>query len=163
MLLETDSRFQKFILNECVDFRLACNAYGIKINASKSGVCFCPFHYNKNTPSAKVYESGLYCFSENRSYNVSDLFDCFLVEDSVQNAFNNIWNLLDDCKKSELKSKFDKINDGTYYKGLNKDFLSLLDYKKNKINYIEYCERLYSVLKTITERENNGYTFFNSK
>jgi Zn-finger protein len=157
VLLETDFRFQKFILNECIDFRLACNAYGIKINASKSGVCFCPFHYNKNTPSAKVYESGLYCFSENRSYNVSDLFDCFLVEDTIQNAFNNIWEIIDDDKKSELKSKYEKINNGVFYKGLRKDFLPLLDYKKNKIDYTEYCDRLYAVLQSMTERENEWY------
>lgn len=153
LLLETDTKFQKYILNECIDFRLACDSYGVKINASKSGVCFCPFHYNKNSPSAKVYESGLYCFSENRSYRVSDLFDCDLVNDTIQHAFENVWMLLDDKKKTELKTNFEKISDGSVYYGLKKEFLPLVDYKRNKITYDEYCHKLYHVLLNIARSD----------
>ena len=147
ILLETDPKFQKFILNECIDFRTACDSYNVNLRASKSGVCFCPFHYNKNTPSAKVYETGLYCFSENRSYNVSDLFDCCLVDDTVQNAFNNIWLLLSETQKTNFVSKYEKISDGSYYRLLSREFVSLLDYRRNKITYPEYCSRLLNVLK----------------
>lgn len=34
---------------------------------------FCPFHYNVNTPSAKLYGNVLKCFSCSRSYTVYDL------------------------------------------------------------------------------------------
>lgn len=150
ILLETDAKFQKYVINECIDFKLACDAYGVKLNASKSGVCFCPFHYNKNTPSAKVYESGLYCFSENRSYKVSDLFDYSIIDDTLQNAFSNVWTLIDDLNKSELLKRFEQINDGSFYYGLKKEFLPLLDYKRNKMTYNEYCSSLYEVLKNIS-------------
>ena len=38
MIFETNTAFQKFVINQCVDFRQACLAYGVNINASKSGV-----------------------------------------------------------------------------------------------------------------------------
>lgn len=152
MLLETNTKFQKFVINECIDFRLACNNYGIKLNASKSGVCFCPFHYNKNTPSAKCYKSGLYCFSENRSFSVTDLFEYELADDYILNVFNNVWLLLDVNQKEELIKIFNKREDGSFYCSIEKNFLPLLDYKRNKIGYTEYCDRLLNILKQNREQ-----------
>lgn len=50
------------------------------VDIPPNGKCFCPFHYNVNTPAAKVYtseDSGnggrLYCYSERRSYTTFDV------------------------------------------------------------------------------------------
>ena len=149
MIFETNTAFQKFVINQCVDFRQACLAYGVNINASKSGVCYCPFHYNRNTPSAKVYSSNLYCFSEHKSFSVSDLFDYDLVDDTILNAFSNIWNIVCETKKNELKSLFEKVNDGSIFHSIKKEFLPLLDYKRNKITYSEYCQKLLTILNNM--------------
>lgn len=150
MLHETDTGFQKFVVNHSVNFRLACNAYKVELHASKSGVCFCPFHYNKNTPSAKVYDSGLYCFSENKCFYVSDLIEYGLIDDSIQNIFTNIWNILTNTKKEEFVKKYESFSDDMNYKALKKEFLPLLDYKRNKISYSDYCDRLYSILQNMS-------------
>ena len=45
-----------------------CSEFDIRLNVrSNSGLCFCPFHDNHNTPAAKIYKDdagdSLYCFS----------------------------------------------------------------------------------------------------
>ena len=151
-ILEVNSGFQKFVIDVCVDFRLACKQYGLQLNETKSGVCYCPFHYNKNTPSAKIYQDGLYCFSENKFYRASNLFDYGLVRDSYQNAFTNIWCLLTDCAKSELKVKYSQIRSNDEMSFLKKELLPLYAYKLNKIDYKEYCSRLMNTLTEISNK-----------
>ena len=41
------------------------------------GKFFCPWHYNVNTPAAKVYGNRIKCFSCNRSYSTFDLLRDF--------------------------------------------------------------------------------------
>ena len=41
------------------------------------GKFFCPWHYNVNTPAAKVYNNRIKCFSCNRSYSTFDLLRDF--------------------------------------------------------------------------------------
>lgn len=151
MLYETNTEFQKFVINECLDFKKVCNNYNINLKCSKSGVCFCPFHYNKNTPSAKVYSTGLYCFSENKHFFISDLLEYELIDDTILNVFNNIWNLLNNEMRDNIIKKYENYSNGSLYKSINSCYLPLLDYKRNKINYDEYCKRLLNILKNNSE------------
>lgn len=146
VLFETTIAFQRYVINSCIDFKLACSAYNVNLKETKSGVCFCPFHYNKNTPSAKVYQDGLYCFSENKYYKTSDLFDYFLVKDTIQNAFNNIWNILNNNQKAELKSKYEYNITNNNIRDIKKEILPLYSYKLNKIDYQSYCSLLLNSL-----------------
>lgn len=41
------------------------------------GKFFCPWHYNVNTPAAKVYNNRIKCFSCNKSYSTFDLLRDF--------------------------------------------------------------------------------------
>lgn len=150
-MLETNIQFQKYVLNLTIDFKSACNQYGIDLRASKSGVCFCPFHYNKNTPSAKVYDDSLYCFSENRKFYVSSLFEYGLVSDTIQNVFNNIWVILNDEIKKEMIKGFDLTNDNTTQRLIRKEFSSLNDYRRGLIDYKTYCKRLLLCLSEINQ------------
>ena len=148
-LLETNTQFQKHVLNTVLDFRQTCEQYGINLRAAKSGVCFCPFHYNKNTPSAKVYEDSLYCFSENRSFKVSSLFEYELVQDTLQNAFNNIWCLLGSDARDELINSF-KLNENNSTQWMiRKELTPLYDYRRGVIDYRTYCDRLLNCMSEI--------------
>ena len=151
-LLETNTQFQRHILNSTLDFRIACEQYGINLRAAKSGVCFCPFHYNRNTPSAKVYEDSLYCFSENRSFRVSSLFDYGLVSDTIQNAFNNIWCLLSNDAKDELIKSFNDNENNSAQWMIRKELAPLNDYRRGVIDYSTYCKRLLSCLSEISRQ-----------
>lgn len=150
-LLETNTQFQKHVLNTVLDFRKTCEQYGINLRAAKSGVCFCPFHYNKNTPSAKVYEDSLYCFSENRSFRVSSLFEHELVQDTIQNAFSNIWKLLSSDIRDELINSFNLRENNSTQWMIRKELSSLNDYRRGVIDYSTYCQRLLSCLSDISK------------
>jgi hypothetical protein len=47
------------------------------VNIPANGKVFCPFHYNVNTPAAKVYDKDgkqcLYCYTERRFYGTFDV------------------------------------------------------------------------------------------
>ena len=147
-MFETSTEFQRFVLNKVLDFKSVCTAYKINIRSSKSGLCFCPFHYNKNTPSAKVYSDCLYCFSENKKYSICDLFDYQIISESIMSVYDNIWKILDDYIKTDLKKSFENKS-VVSYNGYQKAFACLRNFKTNKIDYGEYCSNLLQCLKKL--------------
>ena len=177
MLINTEDRFKKFIvnypppkgsrpsgsfarflINRVIDFENICSEFEIRLDLrSNSGLCFCPFHDNHNTPAAKLYkdETGdtLYCFSENKLYRPYDLIDNAIINIDSDILYEAIWNKLNEEIKNKLTSIYENMiynqeqnnNYDNYYGELLKP---LNGYKKNKISYSEYKTRLLEIIKS---------------
>lgn len=65
--------------------------------------CYCPFHDNENTPAASIYEDEkrktLYCFSERKLYDSSDVLEILLKRD-VFSVAERIWSTMTEADKS---------------------------------------------------------------
>ena len=158
MLINTEDRFKRFLINKVIDFENICSEFDIRLNIrSNSGLCFCPFHDNHNTPAAKIYKDdagdSLYCFSENKIYRPYDLIKNSIINIDADILYEAIWNKLSEEVKAKLTSAYENITFNieqkneydNYYTNLLKP---LSDYKKNKIDYSEYKTRLLQILKT---------------
>lgn len=106
-----DERFKKFVINCMIPFPVMLEQAGYE-GYSYDGKCFCPFHENYNTPSAKLFkdERGdtLYCFSEQRLYKPTDLIDKGLVKTPVERLFKRLWSQLSQESKDKLQDLYDK-------------------------------------------------------
>ncbi len=106
-----------------------------------SGLLFCPFHDNYETPAAKYYEDPdaerIWCFAENRFYDLSDYY-YKLLGLNLDKLFDQIWCSISDNDKEEFSSIF-----GEYTYNVEPDDIDKYNKFKNKeINYKELLKEL---------------------
>ena len=106
-----------------------------------SGVIYCPFHENTNTPAARYHNDidgeKIYCFTEGRLYSLSDYYKTILGL-NIELIFNRIWNVLSDEEKEEYKKLY-----GDYSYNVEIDNLLLYgNFRVGKINYNELLDGL---------------------
>ena len=85
---------------------------------NKNGNIFCPFHENTETPSAKLYENKIYCFSCRRLYGTYDLlrrYDKGRIDDILsENRIEDVTTVKQRrkvavCDVSSVEGLFNKI------------------------------------------------------
>ena len=100
-----DENFQRFVVNLLIPFPVILKQAGLE-GYSYNGKCFCPFHHNENTPSAKLFKSergdSLFCFSENKKYYPSDVIREHILNKSLDTIFQRIWKQLSEDRKKEI-------------------------------------------------------------
>lgn len=100
-----DEKFQRFVVNLMIPFPVMLKQAGLT-GYSYNGKCFCPFHPNENTPSAKLFKSergdSLFCFSENKKYYPADVIKEHILNKSLETVFQRIWKQLSDERKQEV-------------------------------------------------------------
>lgn len=106
-----DQKFMEHVINCCLPFPVVLKqATGNRYDYSRK--CFCPFHNNFDTPAAKIFhnEDGdyLFCFSEQRQYRPSDVFDKKLIKTSLATVYYKLWDKLEASLQTELKLSFGK-------------------------------------------------------
>lgn len=130
------------------------NAYGRKYklfenilrkdgNTPKSsGLIFCPFHDNYETPAAKYYlddnAENIWCFAENKMYSLSDYYEKLLGVD-LDLIFDQIWNNISDSERDYYTSNFGNY---TYEEVTPDDLLKYGKFKTGQITYKQLLEEL---------------------
>ena len=89
--MEFELAFKCRVLNAKLPMADLLNTFIEGGHYSHWGNCYCPFHDNTNTCSAKIYESPegdcLYCFAERRRYRPADVFLKGLASVSLDEMF----------------------------------------------------------------------------
>lgn len=108
-------QFMRFVIDRVMTFdSLLKSNYSLisRFSITSSGTCFCPFHDNVNTRSAKLYkdEEGerIYCFAESKMFRPHDLLERGIVEIQLENLFASIWRALDNDAKQRLETLYGK-------------------------------------------------------
>ena len=100
-----DEKFQRFVINLLIPFPVILKQAGLE-GYTYNGKCFCPFHPNENTPSAKLFKSdrgdSLFCFSENKKYYPADVIKENILNKSLDTIFQRIWKQLSEDRKKEI-------------------------------------------------------------
>ncbi len=101
-----------------------------------SGLIFCPFHDNYNTPAAKYYldnnAENIWCFSEHRMYDLSAYYEKLLGL-NLDTVFSEIWSNLSETDKQGLTDLF-----GEYDIEVKPEDLPIYErFKNQQINYKE--------------------------
>lgn len=156
------------LLNYMVDIRSVLNNNGYKIK--EYGNIYCPFHLNDDSPAAKYYPDSnlIYCFSENRSYNVVDALN--LVGIDYKETFKKLWDSYNNDKKKVLCSYLDNIYESRvlFKESLAKFNVGIISYDelcKDIVNTIDSCSNyiriLYNISREITEAkfDSDDYTY----
>ena len=105
------SEFKEWFIDRVVPFHMllcsdACIHEHNRQFPTDTGTCFCPFHDNYNTKSAKLYSDAggqrIYCFAENRMYRPHDLITRGIVEIDIDKFFDRLWAQIDEATKAVL-------------------------------------------------------------
>lgn len=112
----------------------------------------CPFHDNKNTPSARIYrdENGetLYCYSEQRLFRPSDLILKKVVDETLIKRFMMIYPRLSKVERELSSEAFEKVDQDRLKLIDNKDF------REGRIScqeFLKYIRERIDVEDTIEE------------
>ena len=107
------------------------------------------FHDNTDTPAAKYYGNkgtgdtpSIYCFSERRIYKAVDFFKKELINTRVESVFYKIWIQLSEEQKQYLLDTFELQGGEIDNSNLEKYRDKLELFKRQKINFTEFCEIL---------------------
>lgn len=105
-----NERFQEYVVNRMIPFPKMLEQAGYE-GYSYEGKCFCVFHDNENTPSAKLYHDKtgdtLWCFSEQKRYYPSDVLKRKLMKGkTVSSIFSRLWPRLSEETQSKLIDDF---------------------------------------------------------
>lgn len=108
-------------------------------SASVSGKIYCPCHPNFDTPAAKIYignkekdePDSIVCFSEHKSYKVSDFIEKGLIQRfghplRLNQVFSRVWDQLSESKREQFMESF-AGNIGVTQDGYSTEQLNLLD------------------------------------
>lgn len=108
-------QFMRFVIDRVMTFEsLLKSNYSLisRFSITSSGTCFCPFHDNVNTRSAKLYKDNegerIYCFAESKMFRPHDLLERGIVEIQLENLFASIWRALDNDAKQRLETLYGK-------------------------------------------------------
>ena len=98
---------------------------------------FCPFHDNKNTPSAKMYRDAdgwhVWCFSEHRMYGSADVYSLLMAK-NLHIVFEDIWKPMSDEQHKYFIESFGKdVEVGGDIPALP----ILKNFKKGKMSYVD--------------------------
>ena len=108
-----------------------------------SGLIFCPFHDNVNTPAAKYFDDPdgerIYCFSEGRGYDLSDYY-YKVMGLNLDTLFQQVWNSLSENEKEEYIGFFGE------YKGADEEPDDIEIYTRFKNKEITYKEMLIALI-----------------
>ena len=133
-----DKSLARFILPYYVDMFQLLKRLGK--DPRDTGNMYCPFHYNVNTPSAKMYhdETGwvVWCFNEKRIFTTYDVYEKIMGTDPMKFAMI-IWNKLSPEQKQQMidlsGSQQDFEGDVPYMDELN-------EFSEGKITYERLCD-----------------------
>lgn len=104
--MKFEEKFMKHVINSCLEMDKLLTLLTDEDYYPDSS-CFCPFHENFNTKSAKLYStpsrSTLYCFSEGKTYRPVDAI-LKLSNVSLQSAFDTVWEKLTEEQKKDLEA-----------------------------------------------------------
>lgn len=145
-----DKGFKRFVINRLVPFPVILKKAGLG-EYSYEGKCYCPFHINENTPSAKLYRDkrgdSLYCFSEQRKYYPTDVIERGLLgKSSVEGIYQSLVAQITPAQVEELLQEYGKpIELMPEEWGQNKD--NLVKFKRQQLSYVEHIKLLYVLLK----------------
>ena len=105
----------------------------------------CPFHDNKNTPSARIYRDNngetLYCYSEQRLYKPSALITKKVVDETLVKRFMLVYPRLSKSERNISSEMFEKVDqerlkliDNTDFKEGRISCKEFLDYIRDRID-----------------------------
>lgn len=124
------------------------------------GSMYCPFHPDEATgkPSAKYHSDSdkLYCFSENKMYSSYHVIKLLYGIDT-EKVFRDIWNNLSEVERREWFDKYDsngamkENKEPSKWEIYRKSVLS--KFQTGEVNFTQYKNALYKVLKIVTEED----------
>ena len=120
------------------------------------GSMYCPFHPDEATgkPSAKYHEDSdkVYCFSENKMYSAYHVIK-LLYGINPEKVFRDIWNNMSEVDRREWYSRYEVVGtvdkkEPSKWEIYQKAVLS--KFKSGEVNFTQYKNALYKVLKIIS-------------
>ena len=142
-----NKKFIDYVINRTMSIEDLCNRVGIEFSDTHN--FYCPFHENIDTPAAKYYSNkgtgdtaSIYCFSERRIYKAVDFFKKELINTRRESIFYKIWIQLSQEQKQYLLDTFELQGGEIDNSNLEKYRDKLELFKRQKINFTEFCEIL---------------------
>lgn len=132
-MIDRDKRLEYLVIDKYCTFNYLLS-YIDRGFRETEGKCFCPFHENTNTPSAKLYQDEhgecIYCFSEGKRYYPHHLLTKEIVPFTTNHVFSSIWNQLSLEEKAQFGveniSRY-KVDLSFYYDRYKTGVLTLRD------------------------------------
>jgi len=98
-------QFMERVINRFISFPMMLKQAGLD-GYGYGGTCFCPFHENANTPSAKLFRDPdgdtMWCFAEGKRYRPCDVVKLGMLGMPVRGLFQNLWGELSIEQKEEM-------------------------------------------------------------
>jgi 5S rRNA maturation endonuclease (ribonuclease M5) len=118
------------------------------LDVKPNGVMYCPFHDNKNTPSAHIYQekdgsNTIYCFSENRVFTNVDLYKTYLPDIVLDDLAQLLFSKLSEEQQKSLTLNLQStslVNSIPYIDSLDK-------FKFGKITFSELLKDINKSIK----------------
>lgn len=140
-------RFKKSVIDREVSLISVLNQiglYGYEVNRT----CYCPFHENVHTKSAKIYSDDrgetLYCFAENKMYRSSDAVEQ-LTSINIDRLFSKVWNNLSDEQKLFYQESNGSVE--VVSSEWKKVFNEISGFKFGRMTYEEVMKRIKNMLE----------------
>ena len=139
-----DSKLEEAIINKYMDFRKLIEYEGHWV--APNGLCFCIFHRNQNTKSAKLFDNDgggqLFCFSEYKQYFPYDYYKLLHPEINTTELAQALYNRL---SNEERTTFLNSLNIQQEYEQL--PYLdSLIDFKEGRCTYKQLLENINKIL-----------------
>lgn len=124
----------RYIVNHYIDTLKLLHSLNIEVKPNST--MYCPFHPNKNTPSAHLYQEedgsyNIFCFSEHKMFSNVDIYKTYLPQIDLKELAQKLYERFNENDKLKLKSNINKeveLPELPYIEDLRK-------FKKRQISY----------------------------
>lgn len=119
---------------------------------------FCPFHANENTPSAKLYKGvgnqtdSLYCFTEKRTYKVSDVVSKLMGQNIYEVGYM-LWNEMSELEREEFLNSIGKVDYKKMFSGTQQNQTNNAQLNNKIVMYRENRTTITELLQLLVENK----------
>lgn len=101
----------RYIINHYIDTIKLLHSLNIEVKPNAT--MYCPFHENKHTPSAHLYQEddgsyNIFCFSEHKMFSNVDLYKTYLPQIDLKELAQKLYERFSEDDKLKLKSNINK-------------------------------------------------------
>lgn len=119
----------------------------LNLEVKPNGVMYCPFHDNRNTPSAHIYQEKdgsftIFCFSENKVFTNVDLYKMYLPNINLEELAQLLFSRL----SKELQ---DELTSNVQVTSISNSIPYIDALEKFKFGKISYNELLVAINRTV--------------